>query len=419
MATIKPFHSVTYNPSQVEDVASVVTPPYDLINGEHRKKYYHSSPYNSIRLILGLEGEDDHQEQNRFARAARYWKHWLAQGVLQRAAQPAFYVYGQEFQLPWQGPCQRFGLVALLRLEEYDEKVVLPHEKTFPRPKAALTKLLGETHAHFSQIFCFYREGKDSIDDLLQKEARREPFLEVKDEEGVIHRIWPIINPGLIAFLTAYFQDKQIFIADGHHRYEAALAYRRARRQKAHYPVDQPFDYLPVTLFSDRSPGLHILPTHRLLAGSVAGERLLHQAASTFEIEPLNGERSPQSYLSLLANRPKSFICYHRGRGHLLRWRSQVCPPGLAKYPPVCRQLDVALLHGALLDDVAPRALGFTQNVATALQLVDQGEYEAAFLMNPTSVEEVMEVALGGNTMPAKSTFFFPKLLSGLVMYSW
>ncbi len=416
MAVIKPFRAVRYNPEFIVDYRGVVTPPYDLIDPCHRQKYHEASPYNSIRLILGLDRNGDHHGENRFIRAARCWRRWRAEEILIQDEQPGFYVYEQQFTSPPGRIRRRLGLICLLRLEEYENQVVLPHERTFPGPKADLLRLLEETQANFSQIFCFYEDGSGSVDDLLRAQIQMEPTIEVTDEEEVTHRLWPIYNPAIISYLQSYFAHKQVFIADGHHRYESALEYSRRRAGGS----DQPYDYILAALFS-ANEDLTILPTHRLVGEMLATETKLNRASRTFNIERLPADDPPGKYPAILAQRPGSFICYGgRDRSYLLSLRSPAALKELESYAPACRRLDVSILHAGLLDGLSqPSRLGFTQDVHTAVKLVDKGSYLTAFLLNPTPVESIMTVARSGSIMPPKSTYSFPKLLSGLVMYTW
>lgn len=416
MAVIKPFRAVRYNPAFIGDYRGVVTPPYDLIDPCNRQKYHEASPYNSIRLILGLDKNGDHDRENRFVRAARCWTQWRAEEILIQDEQPGFYVYEQEFNSPPGGIRRRLGLVCLLRLEDYENKVVLPHERTFPGPKADLVRLLEATQANFSQIFCFYQDRAGSIEDLLKAQIRIQPKLEVTDEEEVIHRLWPIYSPAIINHLQSYFSDKQVFIADGHHRYESALEYSRRLASGS----DKPHDFVLAALFN-ADEDLTILPTHRLVGEMLATETKLNKASRTFQIERLPANDPPGKYPAILAQRPGSFICYGgRDQSYLMRLRSPAALKELESYAPACRRLDVSILHAALLDGLfQPGRLGFTQDVQTAVKLVDRGSYLTAFLLNPTPVESIMAVAQSGSIMPPKSTYFFPKLLSGLVMYAW
>jgi uncharacterized protein (DUF1015 family) len=388
-------------------LADVVTQPYDKISPAMRRRYLAQSPYNLVRIILGEPGPEDSDSDNVYTRAAAHLESWTASGVLARDAEPGIYPYFQEFTLPDTGErLVRKGFIALGAVEEYAAGIVHRHEQTLSGPKKDRMQLLRHTHAHFGQLFMLYPDKTGAIDALLDEAAAGEPLAEVSDEYGATHRIWKITQAAMIQELMA---DKRLVIADGHHRYETALAFHNEN------PGLPGADRVMMTFVNMYSPGLRILATHRLVNGvdpQLLPEAFLKAAAEDFIVTPVDSVMDVEKAWVQSGDRTiigavigdRKFILEYRGRG----------------------ELDVRVLHEKLLG----KALGigeeavrdekhirYIRNSTSALEEASQGAAQIAFLLKPTSIEQVAETSFGGGVMPQKSTDFYPKLLSGLTIY--
>src|SRR6201997_2091756 len=294
MAHIVPFRALRYDPQRV-DPAAVVTQPYDKITPESQDRYYAASPYNLVRLILGKHEVTDNDQQNVYARAATFFSDWRRQGVFLQDPQPSLYVYSQRFTVPGgTKELKRQGFIGLGRLEDYSAGIVFRHEQTLAKPKADRLELLRATRAHFGQLFMLYQDGGE-VESLLRRNDP--PDIEVRDEYGVLHQVWRVSDPGIVSRISAAMAERKLIIADGHHRYETALNYRNEQRAAlaavaaggtarersrgdcsllANSGSDAPYEFAMMTFINMGSPGLVILPTHRVVHGmsSFSAERL-------------------------------------------------------------------------------------------------------------------------------------------------
>ena len=438
MARIYPFRALRYNPSLVR-LEDVVTQPYDKISPAMQQAYYQRSPYNLVRIILGLPELFDGPDGDIYARAARDFSAWRESGILAQENEPCVFAYSQRFRLPGlEGVVrERKGFIALGELYDYDQKVVFRHEQTLSKPKSDRLNLLRATRAHFGQIFMLYSDPGLSAERLLFH-PHDVPDIEVTDEYDVLHRVWRVSDPSTINLLTTALEDKKLIIADGHHRYETALNYRRehtipAPTERSTYSSPQP-PYpeaaVMMTFINMDSEGLVILPAHRLICGldKFVPSTFLEKAEAFFEVKKLAAE-DPAELLSLLAtySGKTAFIVATAAGKHLLAARPDTAAEALGEFSERQRQLDVVQLHARILDkllDITPEAVKeqrhvrYLRDAAEAIGQVEQGEANAAFLMNPVSLDQLREVAFAGEVLPQKSTDFYPKLLSGLAIYA-
>ncbi|MCS5696262.1 DUF1015 domain-containing protein [Desulfofundulus thermocisternus] len=448
MAQIKPFRGLRYAPG-VGPLADLVTPPYDVIDAKAQDGYYRRHPYNIIRLEYGKVYPGDNENNNRYTRAAADFNAWLEKGVLVPDKSPSLYLYEQEFDVGGRRQV-RSGMFCAVKLEPYEKGVILPHEETLPKHKADRLDLMRACRANFSPIFGLYADEEMTVDGLLRRERDRQPELAFTDENGHDHRMWVISNPAIIEQVQQAMAGKRIYIADGHHRYETALAYSRERRREEGDPEGaRPYDYVMMTLVNLYDPGLVVLPTHRLVRNVVNldVEELLDRIQEHFQVEafPLAPDRSNfTGFIRELASRggftgddrpaadPRTrrhcFGLYcGSGRLYFLTLRDEGALTRLmpAGHSAAWQGLDVSVLHHLILDRLLgiggeQRAkeshLTYTRKEVEALKAVDEGEYQLAFFLNPTLVEEVTAVAASGEKMPQKSTFFYPKLITGLVI---
>ncbi len=429
MAIIAPFRAWRYHPGRVR-FADVLTQPYDKITPAMQERYLAASPWNLVRIELGRSQPGDNASHNVYTRAAGHFRDWRQQGVLLRDAEPSVYVYSQRFQTPGGGPeRERSGVIALGRIEDYDANVIFRHEKTHSGPKADRLNLLRSTQAHFGQLFMLYSDPERALEARVKPAS--EPDAQLLDEFGVCHRMWRVSDPALIEFARQHLADKKLLIADGHHRYETALAYRNQRRAESKGLLpDAPSEMVMMTLVNMDSENLVILPTHRVLFGlqDFHTEDLLRGAREWFDVGGTGALDAAQAsaLMSEAGKEGSAMIAVTSGGAFLLRARPEAVERALPDVSPRQRQLDVVLLHRLLIERVlgvteeavrALRNIAYVREAAEAIQRVREGA-EVAFLMNPVTIPQLRDVAFAGEVMPQKSTDFYPKLLSGMAIYA-
>nr|BBH95372.1 phosphatase [Thermogemmatispora argillosa] len=433
MADVRPFRGIRYAPEVVSDLGQVLCPPFDVISPEAQERYYARHPYNMIRLELGREFPDDTSLNNRYTRAAQTFAEWRREGVLRQDPVPSYYLYQQRFSYGGQS-YTRTGLVARVRLEPWSARVVLPHELTLSKPKDDRLQLMRACAANFSPIMAWYEDPQARLRRLLQPYAERAE-VQVRDELADEHRLHPITDPQQIALIQDFFSQRQLFIADGHHRYETALSYREEIRE-LHRGLD-PEDganFVMMVLIDVDDPGLLVLPTHRLLSG-LSAEQLQRLSPTHlsryFQVEHLEGESGRGAALVRRlaeAGRAAPAFALLTNEGSWLltlteAGRARMAESGRA---PAWNALDVAIAHRLLLEELlglsaedvsAGRYLRYTHETEEALAALPRGEAQAVLLLNPTPVRQVCEVARADERMPQKSTYLYPKLASGLVIH--
>jgi uncharacterized protein (DUF1015 family) len=432
MAEIIPFKALRYDPDQVK-LEDVLTQPYDKITPEMQSKYYERSTHNLVRIILGKAGETDTDAFNVYTRAAEYLHDWRSGGILKQDPDPGIYAYSQTFTVPGARDLQeRRGLIALGRLHDYEDGVIHRHEQTLSKPRADRLNLLRATRAHFGQIFMLYSDPGKETDALLESRMEEDPDISTLDEYETLHRVWRIHDPALIRALQEKMRDKKLLIADGHHRYETALAYRAERRaESGGSDPNAPHEFVMMTLIPMESRGLVILPTHRIVHGLLDFDResMLEAASQFFDIDRIDLRRETRSATTLLGQageKGTAFVAVTRQGPYLMRAKQDAIQHALREVPSLQRNLDVVQLHRIMLERVlgiSEEAIRNQENVRyerdafEAISWVRQGA-NVAFLMNPAKIEQVREIAFGGEVLPQKSTDFYPKLLSGLAIYA-
>lgn len=369
-----------------------------------RSRYLALSPYNLVRVILGERHADDTDRNSVYTRAAAFLNEWIASGILARDRQPAVFPYFQEFTEPDTGErLVRKGFIALGAVEDYSAAIVHRHEQTLSGPKKDRLELLRHTHAHFGQIFMLYPDPACSIDAILDDAARSAPLAEVTDEYGVAHRVWMISDAARIQELMA---DKKLVIADGHHRYETAIAFRDENPNLAGS------DRVMMTFINMHSPGLRILATHRLVSG-IDTNGFLERAAADFRVEEIDS-------LDRLR------AAWAQADGRTVIGAAMGNRLFLLEYTAGRNELDVRVLHDRLLgralgiDEAAVREekhLRYIRGIDAAVEEARKGTAQIAFLLKPTSIQQVADTSFGGGVMPQKSTDFYPKVLTGLAIY--
>jgi uncharacterized protein (DUF1015 family) len=443
MAEIQPFRAYRYDAKRVA-LKDVLTQPYDKISPQMQEKYYAASPYNLIPVEKGRSLEGDSPDNNVYTRAAQKVREWIGENILVQDGAPAIYVYTQEFQVPGTETRRtRAGFISLIRVEDYDAKVVFRHEHTLSGPKADRIELLRRTGTQTGQLFFLYEDPTRQIDSMLETISRQSPAIELRDEYDTIHRVWPVTDKVFIEKLQKAMAGKKLIIADGHHRYETALNLRNeARAKSGNHDRMAASEFAMATIINAHSKGLTILPTHRVVR------------APGFDFEKFRRDLSPYFdwYAYPFQNASERAASYAEFRKDLQsqdETRNAIgvypAPKGtsgsfyifvlrkeadletlLPDISPAQRGLDVILLHRLILEKglgitaeavAAEKNITYEREMDAAIAHVDRGEAQLACLLNAARMEQVSQIALGGDVMPQKSTDFYPKLLSGLTIF--
>jgi uncharacterized protein (DUF1015 family) len=475
MARLYPFRALRYDPTRV-NMTDVVTQPYDKITPAMQDAYYAASPYNLIRVILGRHQPTDTDAENVYTRAAATLNEWRAVGILKEESEPALYGYSQTYKVPGTSAAadkssavrERRGFIALGQLYDYADHVVYRHEQTFPKHKSDRLALFKATRAYCEQIYMLYSDPTFTAEHIIF-DSGAAPDLQITDEYDVVHRLWKLTDPTLIQKVLATMADKQLIIADGHHRYETSTTYmheraaelgldesslkaenRHPEAESCHpsrsggsaspEPAQLPAPAFPeaammMTFVNMDAPGITILPTHRVAFGLIGfnGRDFVARAAAYFtvtEIDPTRSGHDPgaESLLQRLNDTPGvAFIAVTRDGDFLLTPKPQAIAPLLAGLPPRQQQLDVAQLHKVVLEKLlglseetvrAGSHVRYLREASEALAQVGSGNADVAFLIKPVTLDQMKDISLNLEVMPQKSTDFYPKLLSGLAMYA-
>ena len=431
MADVQPLRGIRYANEMIGDLAQVVTPPYDVITREAQATYYARNPYNFIRLELGQESVKDTTLNNRYTRAATTFAEWRKNGVLRQDITPDFYLYQQLFTHNNRS-YTRTSLLARVRLEPWSAKVVLPHEYTMTKPKDDRLQLLRACATNFSPLMSMYEDPQGRMRRLLSTYAA-DAEVQFTDEVNEGHRLQPITDPAQVVLFQDFFAERQLYIADGHHRYETALNYREEIRElRRHINDDDAVNFVLMALIDVDDPGLLVLPTHRLLFGlssEALGSLNSQQLAQYFTVQQLDTTMKSDAMLAVLASsgeKQPSLVVVTRDQNWLLllneSGRRRMMESG---HSAAWNALDVAVAHTLVLeallgiraeDVTSGTYIRYTRDAEQALEVVRSGDAQAALLLNATRVRQICEVAQADDRMPQKSTYFYPKLMSGLVM---
>ncbi|MBW2367888.1 MAG: DUF1015 domain-containing protein [Deltaproteobacteria bacterium] len=433
MAQISPFRGIHYNSDRIDNLSNVMTPPYDVISSAEQQAFYDRDPNNTIRLVLNKTRDRDTRTDNRYTRAAGHFNEWMTSGVLIRNETPALFVTTIDFKVN-ETAYTRYGLIAKVGLEPFEKRVILPHERTFSKVRNDRLELMKACHANFCPVFTLFPDSGEILDQFRATVADYPPESDIIDDKGHRHRLWRIGNPEIIDAMTQAFSPKQLFIADGHHRYETALNYRNwLAETDPEFNDAHPGNGIMMYLCSMSDPGLTILPAHRLLTqveyARLSG--LLPQASEFFDIETfLCNNGAPAEIRSQMeADRTRTTMGVHMKNDanfYLMRLRPGIMDRLFGEdIPEVLRHLDVTVLtrlifmeilgfDEARLDDET--AIAYTSIDAQAIESVKSGKCDVAFILNPTGIDQVQNVSNEGMTMPRKSTYFYPKVITGQVL---
>lgn len=438
MAEIRTFRGVRYNPAITGDLSAVVSAPYDIIAPEAQESYYARSGYNAIALELGSQRSDDDAAHNRYTRAAATYRAWRESGVVKADPSAGFYLYEEEFVERGQ-PLVRRSLVAPIRLADWAERVVLPHEFTLPGPKVDRLNLLNATHVQFSPLLAMY-DDPGAIGRLISSASTRPPTISFTLAPGMVsaaalaHRLWYLSDSDLVKQVVDTFRGLQVYIADGHHRYETALVYRDQCR-RAGASKDSPSEFVLMALVETRDPGMRILPTHRLLngLGPIDAPVILRRLGECFEVERIRASDvrpdAPVAWPDDDEPRRSAFtvLGLEQGWAHQLRLRASVdLSRELPDVPTVLQALDTVVLQRLIFEQVfglsaldvekGERIL-FTRDPREASRAFAEGRAQVVVFLNPTPMDQIRAAARAGERMPQKSTYFYPKPVTGTVFY--
>ena len=441
MAEVIPFKGILFNSEKIIELADVITPPFDVISKSAQQQFYERSPYNVVRLILGKKTEFDTRHQNPHSRAADYFKEWRENDILIQDRRPAFYLTALEF--PYDGRrVIRYGLIAAVRLEPYSEGIILPHEKTFTNVKSERLGLMRASRTNFSPIFSLYPDKEGLIYGSLTELAGATPAdIDFSDHDDCRHRLWRLTEDESVTKISKNLADHKIYIADGHHRYETALNYRDwlSNRTKNLDP-DHPANYVLMYLCSMRDPGLIIRPAHRLLKDvpQTTADALISRTGDFFDVESIQFKENERNrvlerFRSLLTSEHSENVIGIFVRSRREYFVLRLDRPKLMsemfgdELPDVLLNLDVTVLTRLIFMEILEfdqarldneKMIGYTTDIKDAVDKVVRGDYDAAFILNPTVVEQVRDIADQNLVMPRKATYFYPKVTTGLVMKS-
>ncbi|MCE9625622.1 MAG: DUF1015 domain-containing protein [Deltaproteobacteria bacterium] len=431
MPKIDAFQGYRYNPEKVGDLSLVMAPPYDVIDPALQDKLYDKSPYNVVRIDLAKEEND----LNRYSVSQHTYTTWKQKEILRQDEKPSIYLYFQTYSLPDGRRLTRRGFIARRRLETFAEGGVKPHEQTFPGPKADRLKLMQSTNASFSPIFALYPDPSQEAGAQLAQLSERKPDIEIRDEKGDEHRLWCIDDAAKIERLLGTVHDRPLLIADGHHRYETALAFAEEQKAKLgdRFTGKEPFNYVMMYICALEDPGLVVLPTHRVLAQKPeVNEEIFRGLVSKYakiKTFPMSEVKAAIRFMEEEGEHEHVLGWVHAGQIEIMTFDVDKIleSQSLNRLHFSIRDLDVTILHDLVMEELLGVAKGaqkeygnilYIKEAVEAIQLAKE-KNTYAFLMNATKLKQIQAVIAIGEKMPQKSTFFYPKPLTGLVFYDF
>jgi len=427
MAKILPFKGVLYNREKVKDFKSVVSPPYDVISHAMKEELYKASPYNIVRIILSRHSLKDNESDNKYTRACRFLEEWLKKGILKKDIKPAIYIYEQEY-LHKGKPKKRAGFISLMRIEGPEKNLVLPHEYTFAKPKEDRLNLIRATGANTEPIFCIFQDNGNRVTNAIKQYAKKsQPVIAIRFE-GIGNKIWRLTDPDIIEKIQKALDKKQVFIADGHHRYEVSLAFRNEMRKKLGLKEAGKFENLMVYFSSLTDGNLTILSTYRVIknAGGGGWKTIESKLQPYFKIEETKSKKTMFDALEKMKTGYAFGMYFKNKKFYVLKLKDEAVLDKVIKEDKSreWRRLNVTVLHFLVLGHILhvdkfssnDENILYTRDEDDAIHRVKSGECEMAFFQVPTKMSQVRNIASHGDRMPHKSTYFYPKPLSGLVM---
>ncbi len=423
MAVIKPFRGMRYNTEVAGEISKLCCPPYDIISEEQRLNYIDENQYNVIRLELPKEGE------NPYANASDILSLWRDKGVLIHEDKPAIYIYEEEFTAYNQRKSIK-GIIARVQLEEFSKGIILPHEFTLSKAKEDRLNLMKATNCNFSQIYALYMDNEHTTLKTIDEQSDCTSALEFTDDDNITHRLWIVTDEEIISKLVSDFTDRKLYIADGHHRYETALNYRNYCRENGLAKEGDNQDFQMIYLVDMEHPGLVVFPTHRLVRDlpDFDKEKVLSACKEYFDITKYENTDNMEEILAQQYDAGKKAFGFYCGNGEwymLVLKNLDVMKEMLPDLSEASQQLDVSVLHTLVLEKIFgidkenmanQINLTYTKFFEEAISTVDSGKFQCSFVLNPTRVTEIRDVASAGEKMPQKSTYFYPKMITGMVM---
>lgn len=435
MAKVIPFRGVRFNTEKFSNLNDVTAPPYDIIPPEKQQELYNGNENNIIKIDFGVDYDTDTETENRYTRSGAFLKEWIENEVLIREDKPAFYIYEQIFSLNDGKPAHSLkGILSLVELREFADNVVLPHEFTISKAKTDRLNLMRTTAANISPIYSLYLDDEETISRVIEENSEGAPDLTFETDEEVKQNIWIIKDEEILNKLTTLFEDKQLFIADGHHRYETALNYRKERHEAEGTPIGTAdYDYIMMMLVSISNSGLFVFPTHRLIRDIPQFDETTLVSLLTEDFSVAKIHFTEGNYADIITERlaktiDEKLIALYTGNDYyyLLKLKSfDPIDSEITDMSDAYRHLDVTVLHKLILEKFMgideenmrnQKNLFYLREATDTIEAVKNKEAQCAFLINPTKVSEIREVALENEKMPQKSTYFWPKLVTGIVI---
>ena len=424
MADIKAFKALRY--TDTENLQDLVTPPYDIISDEAQKGYYEKNENNVIRLEYGAINENDTDSDNRYTRASEFLNKWLNEGVLKVDSEKAFYIYEEVFSHG--GEKKSFkGIFARVRLEEFEKKIILPHEETLSKAKQDRFMLMEHTDCNFSPIYLLYLDEQKKIVSVIEKNSENEPDVSFMNEDGVLQNLWILKDIKEIEKIEKGFSDKQLFIADGHHRYETALNFRNKKREEnPGFTGEEGFNFVMSFLMDMDNPGLVVFPTHRMLKDikNFSEADITKKLEENFKVEKIDGCDIEKG----IETSDKKIFGLYTGKDYYYRITlkdEKLTEKEMPQASEYYRNLDVSVLHSMILEKyfgidkenmANQKNLVYTRSYEEAVESVKKGEFQCSFIINATKIRQIKDISLNNEKMPQKSTYFWPKLVTGIVM---
>ncbi|MBI5665231.1 MAG: DUF1015 domain-containing protein [Nitrospirae bacterium] len=422
MAEIIPFRGILYNPEKV-DASLTTAPPYDIVTPEFKEELYKKDPHNIIRIDFGKDSDSDGELENRYTRAAGFLADWLREGTLLHDTEPYFYFYEISYEIKGRRLNTR-GFLAAVKLEELGSGKIHPHEMTYSKPKSDRLNILRYCDANTSPIYSLYSSMERAASSIQDDLSGTAPFIEAGDRDGFRHRLWRISDRASIDKIRKEMSDKDVFIADGHHRYETALAFQKEMQGKGLSKTgNEPFNYALMFLCNMEDEGLTLLPTHRIVEIN-SDINIKEVLKKYFKLQKISSaetteEQARHKMLQSMEGKVHSFGMFlvNTGSYYTLSFNGT----GIEMDLPEClKTLDVSVLHKFVFEDLLKIGhYEYEMDPETAVNRAKKGPFEAVFFLNPTKIHDLKEVALAGQRMPPKSTYFYPKLLTGMVMYKF
>ena len=420
MAVVIPFKGILFNPEKV-DVSTTMAPPYDIVTHDLKNELYKKSSCNIIRIDFGKDKDGDNEDENRYTRASKFFSDWLAEGILFRDPEPSFYCYEIRYEIHGEKKTTR-GFLGVVRIEEIGKGSVHPHEMTYSKPKSDRLNILKYCSANTSPIFSMYSSEEKLASSILEDISAGTPFIQADDGDCFQHCLWRISDTASIESIRQEMSGKDIFIADGHHRYETALAFKKEMEKAGVSNTgDEPFNYVMMFLSNMEEDGLTLLPTHRIV--EIDSDIYIKETLGKhFEIrkmssEGISEERARSRMFQEMQQNVHTFGMFltNADTYYTLSFNSS----GLeADLPDCLKNLDVTVLHKRIFEELLKiKHYEYEMDPDIAVERAKKGSFEAVFFLNSTKIRDVKEVALAGHRMPPKSTYFYPKLLTGMVLY--